>query len=306
MVEFLKKSNFDFIGPRKWAIMISLIIIFSSIVVMLVRNGKPNVSIDFSGGTVVQLKFEKPVQNDLGKIRSIVTALDFGSPEVKTVGPVSHNEIQITVKKKAEASFVGDQIKAAIAKGYSDNPFELRREELVGPKIGNELKTDAVIAVSLALVALLIYVGFRFSLPFGLAAIVPLFHDVLIALTPFFIFNLEISLATIAALMTIVGFSINDTIVIFDRIRENLRGGALRQKNFIELINWSINLTLSRTIITSLTVFFGVSFLYFLGGESIKDFSLTMFVGTIAGVYSTIYIASPILIWWNKRWPITK
>jgi preprotein translocase subunit SecF len=307
MVEFLKNSNYNFIGARKWAITVSIVVIVSSLMVMVVRNhGKPNLSIDFTGGTVVQLKFEKQVQHDLGKIRSIVSDLKFGSPEVKTVGPVSHNEIQITVKKVAEGTFVGDQIRDAIKKAYPDNSFEVRRQELVGPKIGSELKMNALIALILALIALLIYVGFRFSPPFGVAAIIPLFHDVLIALCPFLVFNIEISLSTIAALLTIVGFSINDTIVIFDRMRENMRGGALRQRNFIDLCNWSINLTLSRTIITSLTVFFGVSVLYFFGGESLKDFTLAMFVGTVSGVYSTVYIACPILIWWNKRWPITK
>jgi preprotein translocase subunit SecF len=306
MVEFLKDSNYNFIGARKWAITVSITVIVASLVVMLIRNGKPNLSIDFTGGTVVQLKFEKQVQSDIGKIRSVVSAMKFGNPEVKTVGPVSHNEIQITVKKVAEGSFVGDQIRDAIQKAYPGNPFEVRRQELVGPKIGSELKTDAIVATILALIALLIYVGFRFSPPFGVAAIVPLFHDALVALCPFLIFNLEISLSTVAALLTIIGFSINDTIVIFDRIRENLRGGGLRQKNFEQLANWSVNLTLSRTIITSLTVFFGVSFLYFFGGESLKDFSLTMFVGTISGVYSTIYIACPILIWWNGKRPITR
>jgi len=307
MVEFLKNSNFNFIGARKWAIMVSITVIVASLLVMVVRNhGKPNLSIDFTGGTVVQLKFQKQVQHELGKIRGIVADLKYGSPEVKTVGPVSHNEIQITVKKVAEGTFVGDNIRDAIQKGYPDNAFEVRRQELVGPKIGSELKTDALIAMILALIALLIYVGFRFSPPFGVAAIIPLFHDVLIALCPFLVFNIEISLSTVAALLTIVGFSINDTIVIFDRIRENLRGGGLRQKNFEQLANWSINLTLSRTIITSLTVFFGVSVLYFFGGESLKDFTLAMFVGTISGVYSTIYIACPILIWWNNKQPITK
>jgi preprotein translocase subunit SecF len=162
MVEFLKNSNFNFIGARKWAITVSIVVIVASLLVMLVRNGKPNLSIDFTGGTVVQLKFEKQVQNDLGKIRSIVAAMNFGSPEVKTVGPVSHNEIQITVKKIAEGSFVGDQIRDVIHKEYSGNGFEVRRQELVGPKIGSELKTNAVIAMILALIALLIYVGVRF------------------------------------------------------------------------------------------------------------------------------------------------
>ena len=306
MVEIFKKPNYDFIGPRKWAVTISLVVIVSSLLVMLIRNGKPNVSIDFAGGTVVQVKFDKPVKEDLGAIRKAVTELKFGTPEVKTVGPVSHNEIQITVKMKAEGKTVSEEIMKALEKACPGNAFELRRQELVGPKIGSELKTDAVIAIALALAALLVYVGFRFSLPFGFAAIVPLFHDVMVCLVPFFIFNIEISLATIAALLTIVGYSINDTIVIFDRIRENLRGGGLRQKNFMELVNWSINQTLSRTIITSVTLFFGVAFLYFMGGESLKDFSLIMFVGTIVGVYSTMYIACPILIWWNGKRPITR
>ncbi|MBN2038098.1 MAG: protein translocase subunit SecF [Chitinispirillaceae bacterium] len=306
MIEIFRNTNYNFIGARKWAVTISIIVIVSSLLMMLIRNGKPNVSIDFAGGTIVQVKFEKPVHDDLGTIRKAIAELGFGTPEVKTVGPVSHNEVQITVKMKSEKSTVGEEIKKVLKTAIPDNPFELRREELVGPKIGSELKTDAFIVIALALVALLTYVGFRFSLPFGFAAIVPLFHDVLVCLAPFFIFNLEISLPTIAALLTIVGYSINDTIVIFDRIRENLRGGGLRQKSFIELANGSINQTLSRTIITSLTLFFGVGFLYFLGGESLKDFSLVMFVGTIVGVYSTMYIACPILIWWNRKWPIKR
>jgi preprotein translocase subunit SecF len=192
MVEFLKNTQINFIGARKWAITVSLVLIVSSLIAMVVRGPLPNASIDFTGGTIVQLKFEKQVKGDLGKIRSIVSALGFGSPEVKTVGPVSHNEVQITVKKKAEGTYVGDQIKASIEKRYPGNKFELRRQELVGPKIGSELKTDALIAILLSLVALLIYVGFRFSLPFALAAIVPLFHDVMVALTPFFFFHCRI------------------------------------------------------------------------------------------------------------------
>ncbi|MBN2188837.1 MAG: protein translocase subunit SecF [Chitinispirillaceae bacterium] len=306
MIQFMKDTKYDFIGLRKIAITISVAVIALAIIVMFAVHGGPNFSVDFAGGTVVQLKFEKAVKNDMGAIRALVAALNFGNPEIKTVGPVTHNELQITVKKKAEGSLVADEVRAAIQKGYPDNKFELRRQEQVGPKIGSELRSDAIIMIILSLTALLIYVGFRFSLPFGVAAIVPLFHDVCIALSPFLFFDYEISLSTLAALLTIVGFSINDTIVIFDRVRENLRGGALRQKSFIDLINWSINQTLSRTIITSLTVFSVVTFLFILGGSSIRDFSLTMFVGTIAGVYSTIYIASPMLIWWNQRWPIKR
>jgi preprotein translocase subunit SecF len=306
MMQFMKDTSYDFIGFRKIAVSISIAVILLAVIVMIAVYGGPNFSVDFAGGTVVQLKFEKAVKDDIGKIRALVTALDFGNPEIKTVGSAAHNELQITVKKKAEGSLVADEVKAAIQKGYPGNTFELRRQEQVGPKIGSELRSDAIVMIFFSLIALLVYVGFRFNLPFGIAAIIPLFHDVCIALAPFLFFNYEISLSTLAALLTIVGFSLNDTIVIFDRIRENLRGGALRNRSFEQLINWSINQTLSRTIITSLTVFTVVTFLFALGGESIRDFSLTMFVGTIAGVYSTIYIASPVLIWWHRRWPITK
>lgn len=306
MMQFMKDTNFNFLKFSRIAISISIAIMVSAILVMFVVHGGPNFSVDFAGGTVVQLKFEKPVKSDLGKIRAIVSSMNFGNPEIKTVGPVTHNELQITVKKKAAGSLVADEVKAAIQKEYPDNKFELRRQEQVGPKIGSELRSDAIVMIILSLLALLVYVGFRFNVPFGVAAIIPLFHDSCIAISPFLFFNYEMSLSTLAAVLTIVGFSINDTIVIFDRVRENLRAGALRTRNLEQLLNWSINQTLSRTIITSLTVFSVVAFLFFLGGESIRDFSLTMFVGTIAGVYSTIYIAAPILIWWNKRWPITR
>jgi preprotein translocase SecF subunit len=304
MIEIFKSTNYDFIKYKSIAITLSLVIIVSSWIAVLILG--PNFAVDFTGGTLVQLKFQNSVQNDLGKIRTIVKDLGLGSPEVKTIGPIANNELQITVKKKAEGSAIGDQIREALQKDYNQNPFELRRQELVGPKIGAELRTNAIIAVILSMIALLLYVGFRFSIPFAVAAIVPIFHDVVFCLAPMFFLRSELSLATLAALLTIAGYSLNDTIVIFDRIRENIRNNALKNKSFIDVINMSVNQTLSRTVITFLAMFFVVASLFFLGGESIKDFSLPMFAGIIAGVYSTVYIASPILIWWNKRWPITK
>lgn len=304
MIEIFKSTNYDFLKYKTVAITLSLVIIVSSWISVLILG--PNFAVDFTGGTLVQLKFQNPVQNDLGKIRAIVKDLGLGSPEVKTIGPIANNELQITVKKKAEGSTIGDQIRGALIKDYSQNPFELRRQELVGPKIGKELRTNAIIAVILSMFALLIYVGFRFSIPFAVAAIVPIFHDVVFCLAPMFFIRGELSLSTLAALLTIAGYSLNDTIVIFDRVRENIRNNALKNKSFIEVINLSVNQTLSRTIITFLAMFFVVAALFFLGGESIKDFSLPMFAGIIAGVYSTVYIASPILIWWNRKWPITK
>lgn len=305
MLEIFKSTNYNFIKYKTVAIVFSLIVMVSSWIAIPLTGGI-NFAVDFTGGTLVQIKFEKPVQKDLGKIRSIVKDLGLGSPEVKSIGALANNELQITVKKKSEGTQVADQIREALKKNYSENSFELRRQELVGPKIGSELRTNAIIAVLLSMVALLIYVGVRFSLPFAVAAIVPIGHDVIISLAPMFFIRSELSLSTLAALLTIAGYSLNDTIVIFDRIRENLRNNMLKDKSFYDLVNVSINQTLSRTIITFIAMLFVVAMLFFFGGEAIKDFSLPMFTGTVAGVYSTVYIASPILIWWNKKWPIKK
>lgn len=305
MVQFFKKTNINFIGQSKLAISISLAFILVSAAFIFVHKGL-NFSVDFAGGTLIQMKFEKPVRDDLGKIRSIVNGIGLGSPEVKTIGQIVNNELQITVaKQESEITSVTNAIRDALSKNYSENSFEIRRVESVGPKIGGELKRDAIIATILSLIAILIYVGFRFNLPFGVASVIPLFHDVLITLGVFIIFDLEISLTFIAAIMTIVGYSLNDTIVIFDRIRENMRGG-LKGRKFPELVNSSINQTLSRTINTSVTTLFVVSSLYILGSEAIKDFALAMLVGVIAGTYSTIYIASSILVWWHNKKPVTK
>lgn len=304
MMQIFKKANYNFIAYRKIAIIISLIVIGIGIVSIIVHRGF-NYAIDFSGGTLVQMKFEKPVKPDLAKIRSIVDELNLGSPEIKTIGASENNEIQITVKKQDDGTAVSDEIRSAVTQKLPENKFEMRRVEKVGPKIGGELKVNSIIAAIVSLLAILIYVGFRFNLPFGVASVVPLFHDVLVTIAVFSVLNLEVSMTFIAALLTIIGYSLNDTIVIFDRVRENIRGG-LKGKTLEAVVNHSLNQTLSRTIITSLMTLFGALSLYILGSEAIKDFALALVVGFIAGTYSTVYIASPILLWWHKRWPIVK
>ncbi|MBD3344079.1 MAG: protein translocase subunit SecF [Chitinivibrionales bacterium] len=311
-MQFFKSTNFNFIGNRKKAFVFSGILLLITVVSLIVNKG-PNLSIDFVGGTVVQLKFENSIKDDIGQIRSVIDQLEYGSPEVKTIGKPEDNEIQITVKAtESKGESVGDNIKKAVATNYPDNPFELRREEKVGPKIGGELQQKAVLAILLSLLAIVIYIGIRFHLPFGIAAIVALFHDVLITIGAFAFLNLipnvdvELSLPVIAALLTIVGYSLNDTIVVFDRIRENM-GGSVIKRNLEERINSSINQCLSRTIITSLTTFAVVLtvFIAFINsGAIIKDFSLALLVGVISGTYSSIYIASPILVLWNQKWTI--
>jgi preprotein translocase subunit SecF len=302
MVEIFKNTNYNFLGFRKKGFVISSLLILITIG-SIVYHGGFNLSVDFVGGTLTLFRFEKPIQKDIAKIREIVNGLGLGSPEVKTTGAFDKNELQITVKKKSEGSFVADEIKAALTKNYSENPFSLEKEERVGPKVSAELAQNAVMAVLLSWIAIVIYMAFRFKLPHGVAAVSGLIHDVIITTGVFTIRNAEISLSFVAAILTVIGYSLNDTIVVFDRVRENTHKG-LTGKSFEDLINSSINQVLSRTIITVLTVLFVVTLYFFLGGESTRDLSLAMLVGTVIGTYSTYFVSSPVLMYWNKKWPI--
>jgi len=306
-MQLFKSPNINFIGNRNKAFIFSGILIALTICFFIINKGL-NLSIDFVGGTVVQLKFEKPITNDLGRIRSAVTNLDFGQPEVKTIGSASDNEIQIIVQKQFEGTRIGDEIKTVLAKEFTDNSFELRKEEKVGAKIGKEFQRNGIIATILSLIIILVYIGIRFQLPFGVAAIVALFHDVIITVGVFSVFDAEFSLPIIAAILTIIGYSLNDTIVVFDRIRENL-GGLNVKKSFEDRINTSINQCLSRTIITSVTTLMVVVSLFaffYTSGDVIKYFAGALLTGVLIGTYSSVFIASPVLIMWNKKWPIKK
>jgi preprotein translocase subunit SecF len=302
MIQIFKTvPNYNFIGVWKIAFSISGLLLLITVVSVIFHKGF-NTSIEFTGGTAIQLRFEKPIGQDLGTIRSIISNLDFGQAEIKTIGQIKNNEIQITVKKQGEGTMIGDAVKQAIIKGYGNNKFEVRYEEKVGPKIGSELSSKAFWAVLFSLIAIVLYMGIRFNIAYGLGGVIGLFHDVFITLGFFSLTNREISLGIIAALLTIVGYSLNDTIVVFDRVRENM-GGKLLGPNVQEMINKSINQTLSRTIITTGTVLFVLIAFSFFGGQVIRDFSLAMLIGCASGVYSTVYISSPIVLWWNKKFP---
>ncbi|MGD9201876.1 MAG: protein translocase subunit SecF [Chitinispirillia bacterium] len=306
-MQLFKSPNINFIGNRDKAFIFSGILITITLIFFIINKGL-NLSIDFVGGTVIQLKFEKSITNDLGKIRSAVTGLNFGQPEVKTIGSYSDNEIQIIVQKQEEGTRIGDEIKAALSKELPDNPFDLRKEEKVGAKIGKEFQRNGIIATMLSLIIILVYIGIRFHLPFGIAAIIALFHDVIITVGVFAVFDAEFSLPIIASILTIIGYSLNDTIVVFDRIRENL-GGLNVKKSFEDRINTSINQCMSRTVITSVTTLLVVISLFsffYTTGDVIKFFSGALLTGVLIGTYSSMFIASPVLILWNKKWPIKK
>jgi len=293
-MRFLTETNIDFLSMRRFGFVISGSFILAGIVSLLLQGG-PRLSIDFTGGTLAQIRFEEAP--DIAKVRSALESLNVGIGEVQTFG--TPNEILIRLQLSQNAENLTSELKAALQAQFPDQSIDFRRVETVGPKIGSELKGKAFFAVFTAIIGILIYISIRFELKFAIGAIVALIHDVLITLGVFSILNYEISLAIIAAFLTIVGYSLNDTIVVFDRVRENMK--LLKNIDYKTIFNKSINESLSRTIITSLTTFAVVFTLYIAGGEVIRYFAFAMIVGVIVGTYSSIYVASPVVFLWQQR-----
>ena len=293
-MRFLKETNIDFLSMRRFGFVISGSFILAGIVSLLLQGG-PLLSIDFTGGTLAQIRFEEAP--DIAEVGSALEALDVGIGEVQTFG--TPNEILIRLQLSQNAENLTTELKAALQAQFPGQSIDFRRVETVGPKIGSELKGKAFFAVFSAIIGILIYISIRFELKFAIGAIAALIHDVLITLGVFSILNYEISLAIIAAFLTIVGYSLNDTIVVFDRVRENMK--LLKNIDQETIFNKSINESLSRTIITSLTTFAVVFILYIAGGEVIRYFAFAMIVGVIVGTYSSIYVASPVVFLWQQR-----
>jgi len=293
-MQFFKTPHINFIANRRRFMLISGILLAIGIASVFVHRGF-RMSIDFAGGALVEIRLVHPVP--LQDVRDVMSDAGFASAEVTHFG--EENEYLIKVKAVAEADSVAEDIKNALAASIPAQEIDIRRVESVGPKIGSELRTAAFWAIMYSLLGIVVYVSWRFEFRFAIAAIIALIHDILFTLGFFSLTNLEVSLAVIAAILTIVGYSLNDTIVVFDRIRENLH--TMRRESYEKLVNTSINETLSRTLITSLTTIFVVLALVLFGGEVIKDFALTLLVGVIVGTYSSIFIASPVLVEWQLR-----
>ena len=289
-MRLLTNPNFDFLGKRKIAAGLSSVMIFTGLLSLLLKGG-PALSIDFTGGTLVQVQFAQPV--DVGTIRDLLLAGGFTSPTIQRFG--EEDEILIRVSTE-EAGENFSQRLGEVLEGWA---FEIRRLESVGPKIGGELRGEALRAIFFAMLGILIYITLRFDRYYALGAVIALFHDVIVTLGIFSLLGLEINLAIVAAFLTIVGYSLNDTIVVFDRVRENLR--VRRKETFFAVVNQSINQTLSRTIITSGTTLMVVSSLYILGGEVIKYFAFALIIGVLVGTYSSIYVASPLVAFLEQR-----
>jgi preprotein translocase subunit SecF len=295
MPQFFKKTNINFIGRRRICIGASALVILAGMVALIIRGG-PDWSIDFRGGLDMQLRFETPVSD--GQVRAALSGVNVG--EVKTISSLGQpDEILVRLKVAENSEETQRQVMAKLASGLPGNRAELRNVDVVGPKVGSELQRQAIISLLVAWVLLLIYVSWRFHFEYALGGIVSLIHDALITLAFLTFFNYEFSLSVLAAILTLLGFSINDTIVVYDRIRENLK--KLRQMRLAEIMNQSINETLSRTIITSLTVFLTVLVLFLFGGPVLRGFSFAMLVGVVTGTYSSVFIAAPVVLEWAER-----
>ncbi|MGB9736065.1 MAG: protein translocase subunit SecD [bacterium] len=293
-LEMIGKTNINFMGVRRYTYTVSGILVAIGIIaVVQMARGKANIGIDFGGGTSVQLKFQQPIQ--ISEIRKVLENADIPSPEIQELPKL--NEFLISVKKvKQLRENVADRIVSALKTAFPSNNFEIESTNEIGPVVGKNLQKNAMWAIILSLIAIIIYIAWRFEFKFGIAATIATAHDVLVVLGIFYLLNKEITLLIVTALLTLAGYSLTDTVVVFDRIRERLK--TRKNETNIELFNRSINEVLSRTIITSLTVFLVVLAMFFLGGSVLHDFSLAMLIGVIVGTYSSVFIASAIVLDW--------
>jgi preprotein translocase subunit SecF len=306
MFRILPETKFDFIGARKIAFVISSILsVLGIVAAVMVWTGNANMGIDFAGGVMVSGYFEQPVTID--QVRTTVGS-QFHDAQINQLKGIEGHPHAFIVKTKspkaeAEAKEKLAGLKQLFATGFSGNSFTLLSQHSIGPAVGETLRNDTQKAVLLSLLGIFVYIWFRFDRRSGVAAAIATFHDVLAVLGIFWIFGLEFDLLLVTALLTVAGYSLTDTVVVYDRIRENLkkfRGKA----EFIPAVNFSINEMLARTVNTSLTVLLVVGALYLFGGEVLHNFSLAMILGVLIGTYSSWFVASPIIVEWESRRPL--
>ena len=293
-MRLFNNTNIDFISKTKITLILSLGIILLGIGSLIINKG-PKLSIDFVGGTVIQVATSETIE--INEVRTLLNATILETSEVTEITGLNTNQ-QFRIKTNLKIDDT-TEISNTIFQSLIDYDPEIRAIESVGPKVGKELQSQAIYAIGLALLMLMIYIGFRFDQFYAMGSVMAIVHDVLITLGIFSLLNLEINLSIIAAFLTIVGYSLNDTIVIFDRFRENSQKDL--KLSLIELANLSLNQTMSRTIVTSLTTLMVVTILFFVGGEVIKYFAFALIIGVIVGTYSRIFIASPFMLYFKSK-----
>ena len=289
------ETNIDFMGKIKMTMTISGLVILIGLGSIALSGGL-KYGIDFAGGTLIQLQFKTPP--DIEVIRDGLKTIALGESTIQEFG--SKRDILIRIQRSEEKlEAVGSKVRNSLGGKFNKEDITVERVEMVGPKVGRDLREKAFLSILYAVIGIVIYISWRFELQYAIAAIIALAHDVLVTLGAFSILDKEFTLVIVAAFLAIIGYSLNDTIVVFDRIRENLRR---RGKNtLVQTINASINQTLSRTILTSGTTLMVVMALFFFGGEIIHDFSFALLVGILVGTYSSIFIASVFLVYWDSR-----
>jgi len=294
MLEILGKTNIDFMGKRRFSFLFSgIMVVLGLIAVIQISRGAANLGIDFAGGTAVQLKFDQAIRID--EARKILEENGLANAELQEFGQENKLLIRLKTSTTLEEK-VAERVVAVFTKEFPANHFVVDSSTEIGPAIGQKLQQDALIAVLISFAGIVLYVAARFELRFGIAAALATFHDVLAVLGTFYVLDKEITLLVVTALLTLAGYSMTDTVVVFDRIRENLR---LRRRDSEEtIINNAINQVLSRTIVTSLTVVLVLIPLTLAGGEVLHDFSLALLGGVIIGTFSSIFVASPLLLLW--------
>jgi preprotein translocase SecF subunit len=303
MLRILHGTKYDFIKP--WRIAVGITVAFIAVGLIYLGIHGINKSIEFTGGTLMQVEFTQPP--NVGDIRATVDAAgfpgseiqQFGSPREFTVRAAGHGaSAQGAVENTAK------EIQAALERKFGAGDIHVVRTEIVGPRVGDELSRNAIIAILISLLVTLVYLAFRFEWRFGVAAVLATFHDLLSTLAFLAIMRLEVSLTVVAALLTVIGYSLNDTIIIFDRVRENLK--KQRNESLYAVLNRSINETLPRSVLTHVTVAAATLSLLIFAGEVIRPFSWIMLFGIVTGTFSSIYIAGPVLLWIEQRWPRTR
>ena len=292
---FKSETHFNFMGRIKAAVIFSTVLILIGLGSVAVSGGL-KFGIDFAGGTLIQLQFKNPP--DIEVIRDGLKTIGLGESTIQEFG--SKRDILIRVQRSEEKlEAVGSMVRKSLMGKFNVDEISVERVEMVGPKVGRDLREKALLSILYAIIGIVIYISWRFELQYAIAAIIALIHDVLVTMGAFSIFDKEFTLVIVAAFLTIIGYSLNDTIVVFDRIRENLRRKG--KSSIADMINPSINQTLSRTLLTSGTTLLVVIALFFFGGEIIHDFSFALLVGIFIGTYSSIFIASVFLVYWDSR-----
>jgi preprotein translocase subunit SecF len=296
MIELFRNPAYDFIGKRRWAYTVSIVFTLIALISLAAHRGL-RYDIDFTGGTLIQVRFEQAPT--VAKIRKSLATIQPGESIIQEFGDAREFIIRLPLVPMTSEE-VAKRVQGALAADASLGKFEIRRVEFVGPQVGRDLQLQAAYLVLAGLVWIALYLALRFDLKGGVAAVVAVFHDVLVCLGAMSITNREFSLPVLAALLTIIGYSVNDTIVAYDRLRENRGKFVPKGRTFAQQMNDAVNQTLSRTVLTSLTTFFSAAVLLFFGGKTLEDFAFVLFVGVITGTYSTTYIAAALVVDWTN------